>query len=176
MDDEAAVRERDRLRAALLASIGEDVKPRLNAIAAAAREMRRKGSEDKGLAATVASETAKLDRYIDNLVDLSPGSEQEPIEIGPLSVDIYHRSVSKDGEEVHLTPKEYAVLAELAKHAGRVLSHAHLLRAVWGPAQEQHIDYLRVAVRSLRQKLELDPARPALIMNEPAVGYRLVIP
>lgn len=172
----AAVRERDRLRAALLASIGEDVKPRLNAIAAAAREMRRAGSEDKGLAATVASETAKLDRYIDNLVDLSPGSEQEPIEIGPLSVDIYHRSVSKDGEEVHLTPKEYAVLAELAKHAGRVLSHAHLLRAVWGPAQEQHIDYLRVAVRSLRQKLELDPARPALIMNEPAVGYRLVIP
>ena len=66
------------------------------------------------------------------------------------------------------------MLAELARHAGRVLTHAHLLRTIWGPAQEEHIDYLRVAVRSLRQKLECDPARPALIVNEPAVGYRLV--
>ena len=83
------------------------------------------------------------------------------------------RIVSRAGEEVHLTPKEYAVLAELAKQPGRVLSHAHLLRAVWGLAQEGQIDYLRVAVRALRQKLERDPGRPELILNEPAVGYRL---
>jgi two-component system sensor histidine kinase KdpD len=81
--------------------------------------------------------------------------------------------VSRSGERVHLTPKEYAVLAELAKHPGRVLSHAHLLRTAWGPAQEGQTDYLRVAVRSLRQKLEADPAQPKLILNEPAVGYRL---
>lgn len=66
------------------------------------------------------------------------------------------------------------MLAELAKHAGRVLSHRHLLRAVWGPAQQDHIDYLRVAIRALRQKLEADPAHPALIVNEPSVGYRLM--
>ena len=74
---------------------------------------------------------------------------------------------------MHLTPKEYAVLAELAKHPGRVLSHAHLLRTAWGPAHENQPDYLRVAVRALRQKLESDPSHPQLIVNEPAVGYRL---
>ena len=77
---------------------------------------------------------------------------------------------------MHLTPKEYAVLAELAKHPGRVLSHDHLLRTVWGPAQERQTEYLRVAVRALRQKLERNPARPELILNEPAVGYRLLAP
>ena len=64
------------------------------------------------------------------------------------------------------------MLAELAKHPGRVLTHAHRLRSVWGPAQERQIEYLRVAVRGLRQKLETDP-RPAIVINEPAVGYRL---
>ncbi len=79
----------------------------------------------------------------------------------------------RDGEEIHLTPKEYAVLAELAKHPGRVLTHAHLLRTAWGPAQENQTEYLRVAIRGLRQKLEGSPSRPQIIINEPAVGYRL---
>jgi K+-sensing histidine kinase KdpD len=172
----AALHERDRLRTALLASIGEDVKPRLVSIMSAARALRRDPASDKALASTVASEASKLERYIDNLVDLSPASDQKPIEVGDVTIDLYRRLVLRDAEQVHLTPKEYAVLAELAKHAGRVLSHAHLLRAVWGPAQQEHIDYLRVAVRALRQKLERDPARPELIVNEPAVGYRLVVP
>lgn len=168
-----ALRERERLRTALLTSIGEDVKPRLNAIAAAARALRRAEGSDKALAATVASETAHLDRYIDGLVDLDPGGNHEPLLLGPISVDTHRRIVSRDGEPVHLTPKEYALLAELAKHAGRVLSHGHLLRSVWGPAHQDNIDYLRVAIRALRQKLERDPAHPELILNEPAVGYRL---
>ena len=168
-----ALRERDRLRSALLTSIGQDVKPRLNAIAAAARALRRADGGDKALAATIGAETAQLDRYVDRLVDLSPGAGHEPLLIGPLVIDLHRRTVCRDGEKVHLTPKEYAVLAELAKHAGRVLTHAHVLRAVWGPAQEQQIDYLRVAIRALRQKLERDPAQPELILNEPAVGYRL---
>lgn len=172
----AAQRERDGLRAALLASIGEDAKPRLTAIMNAARALRRGGTSDKALVATVASEAAKLDRSIDNVLDLTPGSDREPIELGGISIDLYRRAVTRDGAEVHLTPKEYAVLAELAKHAGRVMTHAHLLRAVWGPAHETQIDYLRVAVRALRQKLERDPVQPALILNEPAVGYRLVPP
>lgn len=90
-------------------------------------------------------------------------------------IDLYRRAVLKNGEEIHLTPKEYAVFAELAKHAGRVLTHAHLLRAVWGPAQEDQIEYLRVAIRALRQKLETTPSLPELIVNEPAVGYRLAV-
>jgi K+-sensing histidine kinase KdpD len=174
--DLAALRERDRLRTALLTSIGEDVKPRLNSIAAAARALRRVPGSDRALVTTVASQAAHLDRYIDGLVDLSPGEEQEPIVIGPLSIDLHRRLVARAGEPVHLTPKEYAVLAELAKHAGRVLSHAHLLRSVWGPAQQDNIDYLRVAIRALRQKLERDAAHPELIFNEPAVGYRLATP
>jgi K+-sensing histidine kinase KdpD len=172
----AALRERDSLRSALLASIGEDVKPRLTAVMAAARALKRDGAADKALVSTVASESEKLGRYIDNLVDLSPGSEQEPILVGPLAIDLHQRVVRKGGADVHLTPKEYAVLAELAKQAGRVLTHGQLLRAVWGPAHEDQIDYLRVAMRALRQKLERDPAAPELILNEPAVGYRLVAP
>jgi len=96
-----------------------------------------------------------------------------PIEMEGVSIDLFRRAVFRDGEEVHLTPKEFAVLAELAKHSGRVLTHAHLLRTAWGPAQESQIDYLRVAVRALRQKLERNPSEPRLIINEPAVGYRL---
>nr|WP_279323169.1 DUF4118 domain-containing protein [Altererythrobacter segetis] len=169
-----AVREHDRLRSALLASIGQDIKPRITAIIAAARALKRTASTDKDQVSTIASEGAKLDRYIDNLLDLSPGAEQEPIQTGPVTIDLYRRSVAREGAEVHLTPKEFAVLAELAKQAGRVLTHAQLLRAVWGPAQADQIDYLRVAIRALRQKLERDPAAPELILNEPAVGYRLV--
>lgn len=172
----SATRERDRLRAALLASIGEDVKPRLMSIMQAARTLRRDPASNRAVVATLTNEATKLDRYIDHLVDLSPGSDQKPIELGEVTIDVYRRSVCRRGEEVHLTPKEYAVLAELAKHAGRVLTHAHLLRSVWGPAQEGQIDYLRVAVRALRQKLERNPARPELIVNEPAVGYRLATP
>ena len=65
------------------------------------------------------------------------------------------------------------MLAEMAKHRGRVLSHPHLLRTVWGPAHESQTDYLRVAIRALRQKLEATPSEPRLIVNEPGVGYRL---
>ena len=171
--DVAALYERDRMRSALLASIGEEVKPRLNAISAAARQLRREGSSDRGLANNLASEVTKLDRFVDNLVNLSPGAELEPLVVRDLSIDLRQRSVQLGDRLVHLTPKEYSLLVELARHPGRVLTHAHLLRAVWGPAQVEQIDYLRVAIRSLRQKLEADPAHPVLILNEPAVGYRL---
>lgn len=172
----ASTRERDRIRSVLLASIGEDLKPRLNAIMAAARALRRAGSSDKVLVSTVASEASKLDRYVDNLVDLSPVSDRKPVQIGGVTIDVFQRSVRKDGQGVHLTPKEYAVLAELAKQPGCVLTHSHLLRSVWGPAHQRQFDYLRVAVSALRQKLERNPAQPEIIINEPAVGYRLANP
>jgi len=92
---------------------------------------------------------------------------------GDIEIDLERRRVRRIGEEVHLSPKEYEVLAELAKRPDRVIGHRQLLRTVWGPAHEDHVDYLRIVVRNLRQKLEADPARPRLITNEPGVGYRL---
>lgn len=169
----ARVRERDQVRSALLSSIGQDLSPPLAAIADAVRALRRSGSNDKETVSAIGSETSKLERYLTNLLDLSPESEQQPIEVSGLTIDLFRRAVLRDGEEVHLTPKEYAVLAELAKHPGRVLTHAHLLRTAWGPAQENQTEYLRVAVRGLRQKLEDNPSQPQIIINEPAIGYRL---
>jgi two-component system sensor histidine kinase KdpD len=170
----AAMRERDRLRSALLSSIGEDLRTPIESIAGAVRELRRSGSTDKELVSAMGSEVARLDRYLSNLLELEPAGEQQPINAGHVTIDLFQRSVLKDGKEVHLTPKEYSVLAELAKHAGRVLTHEHLLRTAWGPAQEGQTEYLRVAIRSIRQKLEMEPARPRLILNEPGVGYRLI--
>jgi two-component system KDP operon response regulator KdpE len=101
------------------------------------------------------------------------GADRTVVETGVIRIDLDRRRVQRDGDEVHLTPKEYALLAELARRPDRVLSHAQLLRAVWGPAQEDRVEYLRIAVRGLRQKLEADPSCPRLIVNELAVGYRL---
>lgn len=171
----AGVRERDRLRAMLLASIGQDLKPPLKAITDSVAALRRGGGEAKNLLGAIGSEAGRLERHLDNLLDLEPEPDQRALEFGDVRIDLFQRAVFRGGREVHLAPKEYAVLAELAKHPGRVLSHAHLLRAAWGPAQEGQVDYLRVAVRALRQKLERDPSEPERIVNEPAVGYRLRI-
>lgn len=93
--------------------------------------------------------------------------------IGSISIDLERRLVTRAGSEIHLRPKEYGMLAELARQPGKVITHAHLLRTVWGPAHERDLEYLRVAVRGLRLKLEDDPSSPRLIINEPAIGYRL---
>jgi len=95
------------------------------------------------------------------------------IDAGSVRIDLEYRRVLRDGAEIHLTPKEYAVLAELARRPDRVLSHSQLLKSVWGPAQTDRVEYLRIAIRGLRQKLEADPSQPRLIINELAVGYRL---
>ncbi|WP_374943072.1 response regulator transcription factor [Sphingomonas sp.] len=92
---------------------------------------------------------------------------------GAVAVDLPARRVLRDGAEVKLTRKEYAVLAELARHPDRVVTHAHLLRAVWGDAHVDDVEYLRVTMRGLRLKLEEDAATPVLLRNEPGVGYRL---
>ena len=93
---------------------------------------------------------------------------------GDLHVDLAARDVRRAGEPVHLTPQEHRLLAELVKHAGKVLTHRHLLREVWGPAHMEDTHYLRVYMAQLRAKLEADPARPKLLKTEPGVGYRLV--
>jgi two-component system sensor histidine kinase KdpD len=172
--DFARLREADRVRSTLLSSIGQDLEPSLSTIAGAARGLQRGGVEEKSLLSAILSEIAKLQRYLSNLLELGPDADQQPVQAGGIVIDLFRRQVSRDGDPVHLAPKEYGVLAELAKHPGRVLTHAHLLRTVWGPAHERQIEYLRVAIRGLRQKLESDPAHPAIIINEPAVGYRLI--
>ncbi|HZR35534.1 MAG TPA: response regulator [Nevskia sp.] len=92
-----------------------------------------------------------------------------------LSVDLVHRRISRDGVAIKLSPKEYEILQQLVIHAGKVLTHRHLLRAVWGTENDDDVVYLRVYIRQLRGKLEADPARPALILTEPGVGYRLQV-
>lgn len=174
--DFARLREGDKVRSVLLSSIGQDLEPRLSAIATAARGLQRGGANTRWLGSTIGSEVSKLQRYLSNLLELGPATDRKPVQAGNVTIDLFQRAVSKGGEEVHLTPKEYAVLAELAKHPGRVLTHAHLLRSAWGPAQECQTEYLRVAVRGLRLKLENNPAQPEIIINEPAVGYRLMRP
>ena len=105
---------------------------------------------------------------------LSADGGKTQIEAGDVSIDLVQRRIHKRGEEVHLTPKEFMVIAELARFPGRVITHEKLLAAVWPRDYERHIEYLRVIVRNIRQKLEDDPALPAVVVNELGVGYRLM--
>jgi two-component system KDP operon response regulator KdpE len=94
---------------------------------------------------------------------------------GEVEVDFASRVVRRGGVEVHVTPIEYRLLGVLAANAGRVLTHRHLLREVWGPGHADSTHYLRVYMGNLRQKLEADPAQPRHLLTETAVGYRLVV-
>lgn len=95
---------------------------------------------------------------------------------GDLTVDTLAHRVALKGEPVKLTPREYDVLHLLARHAGRLLTHQHILREVWGPNQMDNAAYLRVFVSRLRQKIEVDAAQPRLLLTESGVGYRLAAP
>ena len=100
--------------------------------------------------------------------------QQEPVFVlQNLRVDLSQRQVFVDDEEVHLTPNEYKLLTVLIRHAGKVITHSQLLKEVWGPAHVNEVQYLRVYMTQLRHKLEIDPARPRFLMNEPGIGYRL---
>jgi two-component system KDP operon response regulator KdpE len=92
---------------------------------------------------------------------------------GNLKVDLTHRRVYRDGEEVHVTPIEYRLLTTLVKHAGKVLTHRQLLVEVWGPSYVENSHYLRIYMGCLRHKLEAEPARPKLFLTEAGTGYRL---
>lgn len=96
-----------------------------------------------------------------------------PVVLGEVIVDLERRRVTRGGEPVKLTPKEFDVLGRLTRDVGKVIGHRDLLVAVWGAAHAADTQYLRVVIGQLRQKLEADPAAPALILTEPAVGYRL---
>jgi two-component system KDP operon response regulator KdpE len=99
---------------------------------------------------------------------------RDPVfEGGGLRVDLGRREVSRDGEEIHLTPLEYKLLATLVRYSGRVITHRQLLKEVWGPGSVNETQYLRVYMAQLRHKIERNPAQPQLLVTETGVGYRL---
>ncbi len=103
---------------------------------------------------------------------LRDGGKVDRIEHGDLAIDLARRIVTKAGAPVKLTPKEYDLLAHLARGEGRLLTHRQLLTAVWGPAHSDDSQYLRVFIGQLRAKIEDDPANPRLILTELGAGYR----
>ena len=110
------------------------------------------------------------------LLRQAPAGEtrESALVLGPLTVDLAFRRVLLDGVEVALTRKEYAVLAQLARHPGRVITQQQLLKDIWGPTHTENSHYLRIVVGHLRQKLADDPTRPRFIVTEAGVGYRLL--
>jgi len=103
---------------------------------------------------------------------LQDGGAEPVVTVGDLTVDLVKRLVTREGAPIRLSPREYDLLAQLVGGAGKVVTHRQLLTAVWGPAHEQDVQYLRVFVGQLRQKIEADPTQPVLILTEPGVGYR----
>jgi two-component system KDP operon response regulator KdpE len=101
-----------------------------------------------------------------------PEEEVSVFKSGDLIVDLTARVVTRAGHEVKLSATEYALLRLFVRHPGRVLTHRHILREIWGPKSEEHRQYLRVYVTHLRQKIERDPTTPVLIRTESGIGYR----
>lgn len=105
--------------------------------------------------------------------DAQPATE---IVAGGIRIDLARHSVTRNGEPVRLTPKEFELLVLLMRHAGKVITHRQLLHSVWGPANVSDSAYLRVFIGQLRAKLEDNPSEPSLILTEPGVGYRFADP
>jgi len=103
------------------------------------------------------------------------GRVEEPVfHAGGLAVDFANRRITRNGQHVRLTATEYALLRLFIQHAGKVLTHRHILAEIWGPQHEHQTQYLRVYMTRLREKLEADPGKPLLFRTEPGVGYRFV--
>jgi len=103
----------------------------------------------------------------------SAGEADPVLRFGDIAVDRALRTVRRGAEELHLTPIEYRLLQELTSAPGRVLTHQHLLKAVWGPGHAEDVHYVRVHMANLRKKIEADPNRPQWLVTEAGVGYRL---
>jgi two-component system KDP operon response regulator KdpE len=106
-------------------------------------------------------------------VDTTPAEPIVRAGAGDVEIDLSRRTVTRAGKEVHLTPTEYELLRVLVREAGRVITHGHLLREVMGRGYEDATATLRVHVAGVRKKLEVNPARPQIIVTEPGIGYRL---
>jgi two-component system KDP operon response regulator KdpE len=102
----------------------------------------------------------------------SVGAVKNIIQAGQVSIDLARHIVTREGEEIRLTATEFKLLAYLAAHADRVLTHDAILNHVWGFAESDHVEYLRVYIGQLRKKLEVNPDEPQIILTEPGIGYR----
>jgi two-component system KDP operon response regulator KdpE len=120
-----------------------------------------------GMAELLARSEAALRRYFKS------ATENPVVTAGPLSIDLVGRTVSLDKSQIRLTRKEYRLLHILATHVGLVVTHDQLLKEIWSGNQRDNIQYLRILVRKLRQKIETDPNHPRLLVTESGVGYRL---
>jgi two-component system KDP operon response regulator KdpE len=103
------------------------------------------------------------------------GSKRVVVRAGPLEIDLAGHIARRDGVEVKLTATEFKLLAYLASHAGRVLTHQSILTHVWGPEEADRVEYLRVYMGQLRRKLERTPGQPEYLVTEPGVGYRFLL-
>ena len=106
-------------------------------------------------------------------IQAAQGDDNPVFTVGELRVDLAHRQVFIDEQEIHLTPIEYKLLLVLVQHVGKVVTRKQLLHDVWGPSYVEEMHYLRVYMGQLRRKLETNPTRPRYLMTEPGVGYRL---
>jgi two-component system KDP operon response regulator KdpE len=157
-----AVRRFSSLPVLVLSAVGDELE-KVRALDAGADDYITKpfGTEE-----LLARLRAVLRRSVD-------GSADPVLRIGELNIDVLDRRVSRDGEEIHLTPLEFDILRVLARHQGRLVTQRQLLQEVWGPGYAQETHYLRVHVAHIRAKLERDPSRPTYLITEPGVGYRL---
>lgn len=105
---------------------------------------------------------------------MQQNNETPLTKIGDLEIDSVRRRVTRGGNDIKLTPKEFDLLSLLSSHAGKVLTHRQILAAVWGPAHTSDTQYLRVYIGQLRQKVEAKPDEPKIILTDPGVGYRLM--
>jgi two-component system, OmpR family, KDP operon response regulator KdpE len=103
---------------------------------------------------------------------IQEAAQPEVLDAGNLKLDLQRRLLWRDGEEVHLSPTEFDLLALMMKNSGAPLTHVKLLRTIWGPEYGGELEYLRSYIRMLRKKIEQDPAKPEYILTEPRVGYR----
>ena len=134
----------------------------------------RNAEEDK-----IAALDAGADDYLSKpfgIGELHSGSQQESplVSFSEITVDLINRRVLRQGEDLHLTPIEFRLLAELLANSGKVITQRQLLSHVWGPNYVEHSHYLRIYMGHLRQKLEADPARPKHLLTETGVGYRFM--
>ncbi len=125
-----------------------------------------------GMEEFLARVRASLRRW--SLMNTGRVSEERLIINRDLLIDTEARQVRLRGANIKLTPREYDILIYLAQHAGKVISHRELLKAVWGNVYGEEREYLRVFISQLRRKIEIDPMRPVYIVTEPGIGYRFV--
>jgi len=122
---------------------------------------------------SVAELAARLRVALRHAARTKSGETESVFQVGDLRVDLGKRLVGLGKDPIHLTPTEYRLLTTLVQHAGKVLTHQFLLKEVWGPADVNEVQYLRVYMAQLRHKLEVDPTQPRYLLTEPGVGYRL---